>query len=336
MGIQISKSTGSKYTSSDWDVVRKAFGSSIMVDTSLNSLAQNLDMPDWPLGAADTASKYVDLTYDELTALRDFVLRPDLIEHLITILKETLAFDEPFGEMVVSGNADPEKDNPILKNLSKLGIPEEFPISLVALTTETREFCTLENLLTLKQFALFAQNMAQSVIVGGDFRALLNALSHVDEKTLALYLPFRPGTRGVHLIEGIALAVRAYPGPTQAGLARVFGARLGAEDAAKASIASQLEIEGAAKTLADHTAAYVEYFASDLAVLQEQLNEGVALGRLATVLNDPIAESIVTSVLKPYLQFPKAKAAVIATTPPVVEVRQRRGFFSSLFRLFKL
>lgn len=336
MGIQISKSTGHKYTSEEWDAVRKSFGSSIMVDTSLNSLAQNLDMPDWPLAGTETPSKYVDLTFDELTSLRDFVAQPELADHLITILKETLAFDEPFGEMVVSGNADPEKDNPILKNLSKLGIPEDFPMALVALTTETREFCTLENLLTLKQFALFAQNMAQSVIVGGDFRALLNALSHVDEKTLALYLPFRPGTRGVHLIEGIALAVRAYPGTTQAGLARAFGARLGAEDAAKASIASQLEIEGAAKILADHTAAYVEYFASDLAILQQQLNEGVALGRLATVLNDPIAESIVTSVLKPYLQFPRAKAPVIATTPPVVEVRQRRGFFSSLFRLFKL
>ena len=32
-----------KSTAKDWDEIRTAFASSIMVDTSLNSLAQNLD-----------------------------------------------------------------------------------------------------------------------------------------------------------------------------------------------------------------------------------------------------------------------------------------------------
>ncbi len=325
-----------KYGEPDWNAVRSAFASSIMVDTALNSLAQNLDMPDWPLGQADTPSKYIDLTYAELTALPDLRGRHDRVDQLITILKETLAFDEPFGEMVASGGADGEKDNPILRNLAKLEIPENFPMALVALTAETRDFCTREALLTLREFALFAQKMAQSVIVGGDFRALLNALSHIDEQTLAIYLPFRPGTRGVHLIEGIALAVRAYPAPAQAGMARAFGARLGAEDAARAAVASPLEVEGAVKVLAEHTAAYVEYFQADLAALQQQVNDGVALGRLATVLHDPIAESIVTNLLKPYLHFPNARAQVMATTPPLEEnTAPRRGFFASLFRLFK-
>jgi len=39
----------SLFTAKDWDEVRSAFASSIMVDTALSSLAQNLDGPDWPV-----------------------------------------------------------------------------------------------------------------------------------------------------------------------------------------------------------------------------------------------------------------------------------------------
>ena len=42
-----------KYTIRDWDETRAAFGTSIMVNTALSSLAQNLDGPDWPLKGKD-------------------------------------------------------------------------------------------------------------------------------------------------------------------------------------------------------------------------------------------------------------------------------------------
>ena len=52
-----------KYTDKDWDEVRSAFASSIMVNTALSSLAQNLDGPDWPVkGKDETPAKYVDLS----------------------------------------------------------------------------------------------------------------------------------------------------------------------------------------------------------------------------------------------------------------------------------
>eukprot|EP01035_Chromulina_nebulosa_P052927 gene52927-72240_t len=38
-----------KSTAKDWDEVRAAFATSIMVDTAISSLAQNLDAPDWPI-----------------------------------------------------------------------------------------------------------------------------------------------------------------------------------------------------------------------------------------------------------------------------------------------
>ena len=50
--------------------------------------------------------------------------------------------------------------------------------------------------------------MSQNVIVGGDFRRLLNALSHIDESTLAELLPFRVGAKGLQLVEALVQASR--------------------------------------------------------------------------------------------------------------------------------
>lgn len=55
----------SKYTAKDWDEVRASFASSIMVDTALSSLAQNLEGPDWPIkGPDETPAAYIDLGYE--------------------------------------------------------------------------------------------------------------------------------------------------------------------------------------------------------------------------------------------------------------------------------
>lgn len=323
---------------SAWEKVRRAFKSSIMVDTALSSLAQNLDGPDWPIAGPDEKpSKYLDLAYDDLVAMPELAGHPSRVDLLITILRETQAFDDPFGEMVTESTDVADKDNPILKNMAKLGIPEDFPLSLVALLPETRDYCNLENLATLRDFALFAQNLSQTVVVSGDFRAFLNALSHIDEATLTLYIPFRPGTKGLHLIEGIALTIRAQADEVQAALAQRFGARLGTIDLATAAHASSLETSAIEQMLTQQAATYIEFFQSDLAALQQQVDDGVPLGRLSAVLKNPILETIVTGLLKPYLR-PIASAATARTTAPPLDDEapvKKRGLFAALRRLFK-
>jgi hypothetical protein len=52
-------------TAQEWDAVRTAFASSILVDTALSSLAENLDGPAWPSqDKAETPALYVDYDYD--------------------------------------------------------------------------------------------------------------------------------------------------------------------------------------------------------------------------------------------------------------------------------
>ena len=96
-----------KSTAKDWDAARSAFSTSIMVDTSLNVLAQNLDGPAWPIKSKDdTPAKYIDLGFEEVIELLQLKGQgPDKIDQLIEILRETLAFDTPFGDMIEQAQA---------------------------------------------------------------------------------------------------------------------------------------------------------------------------------------------------------------------------------------
>jgi hypothetical protein len=262
-----------KSTAKDWDEVRAGFASSIMVDTALSSLAQNLDAPDWPIkGKDETPGKYIDLSFEEVTELLQLKgQKPERVDQLIGILKETLAFDSPFGEMVTQTEAASARDNPLLKNLAKLGIPENFPMALTSLDGGTLEFCKLEKLSTLAEFAVFAQGMSQSVIVGGDFRKLLNALSNVDEAVLAEVLPFRRGAKGLHLIEAVAQATKTK------------------EAAARVELATT-------------------WFRDELTAIEAELAAGGTLARQFIRLGDPVVEAKAADLLRPHLRVSASAA----------------------------
>jgi hypothetical protein len=194
----------------EWEQLRASFASSIMVDTALSSLAQNLDGLEWPFpGRSETPNAYLDLSYAELVGQFTERGHPEAVDLLGRILRETLAFDEPFGEMVTQAEAASERENPLLRSLARLGIGESFPLELATLDETAQQLCRLEHVATLGEFTLFAQRLSQGIIVGGDVRRLLNAIAHVDEKILAQILPFRPGTTGLHLEEALIHAARS-------------------------------------------------------------------------------------------------------------------------------
>jgi hypothetical protein len=257
-----------KTTAKEWDDVRTAFATSIMVDTSINSLAQNLDGPDWPIKTKDeTPAKYIDHSFDEVMELLQLKgQKADRLDQLVGILKETLAFDSPFGDMVEQTQAASERDNQLLKNMAKLSIPENFPVALTALEPGTLEFCKLEKLSTLGEFAVFAQNMSQNVIVGGDFKKLLNALSHVDEAALAEVMPFRRGHKGLHLVEALAQAARAKDGAARAELATTW-------------------------------------FSDELRAIEKDVSAGGSLSRYFVALENPELEKRAAELLRPHLRL---------------------------------
>jgi hypothetical protein len=319
-------------TAQDWNEVRAVFATSIMVNTALGSLAQNLDGPDWPIpGPDETPAAYIDLTFDEVRdALALKGQTADCVDQLVTILRETLAFDSPFEEMVAQVEAAEQKENQFLKNLARLEIPEDFPLQFVALETDTREFCQLEQVSTIGALAVFAQDLSQNVIVGGDFRALLNALAQSDEPALAKFLPLRAGAKGLHLPEALALRLRAQSTPMRAALARKVGGKLTAQEAAAAASVPKERVqtvEAALRVQVAHLAA--DWFQADLEQLQQQVVAGTPLARQLVVLGDPAIEAVVANLLKPYLK--STPPAIVATAAGSALAPPRRGFFARLF-----
>ena len=299
-----------RYTAQQWDEVRSAFCSSILADTSLNSLAQNLEGDAWPLtGPREVPSAYLDVSWDELR--ESLALRgqpPSVADQLLSILEETLAFDTPFGEMLPQSEAPVTNENPVIKNLAKLKISAGFPVRLTALSADTQMFCELEHIKTVGELTLAAQRMAGAVIVGGDFRALLNALSHIDEPEIARYLPFRPGSTGLHYGEGLALAVRAQPAAVQAALLARVRYPQPAPAAAIARSVSKERITQARKDILLHGAALRGFCEDDYAELQREMCAGGLPRRIVSVLGDSAIESVVADLIAPQSETPTAAA----------------------------
>jgi hypothetical protein len=317
-----------KFTAQEWDDIRKKFRASIMADTSLVSLAQNLDTQEWPVkGEDEKPSKYIEFNYDELLMMPEIAGKTDRADHLIGILKETLAFDDPFGDMVAQVEETAAKENPILKTLARLEIPEAFPLALANLSEGTMAVCSSEGVKTIGEFANLAQNMSTRVVIGGDFRALLNALSHGDEAGIGQFLPFRKGALGLHLPEALGLAVGRLPRPDQLALAKAYGARIPNADAAAAKTLSpeqKTKLENALRT--QFTATF-NWFAPQKKAMIDQLNSGTSMDRYLVVINDPAREAVAARIagemVKGELKAPEAAPA------PAEE--KKGGFFSRLF-----
>ena len=317
-----------------------------MAETSLVSLAQNLDMEEWPVaGEEEKPTKYIDYTWDELLMLPENEGKTERISQLVSILKETLAFDDPFGDMVAQVVEETSsKENPILKTLSRLGIQHDFPLELAQFSSGTRAVCASEGINTIGEFANLGQQMATRVVLGGDFRNALNALTHGDEEGIGHFLPYRRGSSGLHLPEAIGLIAATLSRPEQLAYGKYLGAKLSAAEAATPAAtkeqAAALEASLRAKTLLAFG-----WFKEQRAELLKKMVEGTTLERYFLLLNDTAREAIAirlaSTVMLPELErrkvaaapAPVAKAPAMkapVTKAPVIP-QARKGFWARLF-----
>jgi len=316
-----------KFNSTEWDEIRKKFRHSIMADTSLVSLAQNLDTKEWPHTADDEKpSKYIEFAYEELLMLPEIAGSADRADHLIGILKETLAFDDPFGDMVAEVEKTAAKDNPILKTLSRLNIPATYPMMLANFSEGTRGVCASEGVKTIGEFANLGQQMSTRVVLGGDFRNALNALTHGDEEGIGQFLPFRKGSTGLHLPEAIGLISAGLPRPEQLGLAKAYGARLSPADSAAARSLSKDQVEKLESGLRVTLNAALEWFKDQKPALVKHLEDGGTYERYFVVINDPAREAIAVKLTASVLKVSAKAAAASPTAEP-----KKGGIFGRFF-----
>jgi hypothetical protein len=302
-----------------------------MTETSLVSLAQNLDMKDWPhSGADEKPTKYIDFTWDELLMLPEIAGKTERAEHLVSILKETLAFDDPFGDMVAQVEVSSSKENPILKTLGRLGIPENFPLQFANLSEGTRAVCSSEGIKTIGEFANLGQQMSTRVVLGGDFRNALNALTHGDEEGIGRFLPYRKASTGLHLAEAIGLVAASIPRADQLALGQFFGAKLAAGDAVVTVKALNREqAEKFEASMRPNAIAVFEWFKDQKATLLRDLSDSLTLERYFVVLNDAAREAIAVRLANYALQSELAARKGPGSGEPAEP--RKRGLFSRLF-----
>ncbi|MEM1409615.1 MAG: hypothetical protein AAGG79_02580 [Pseudomonadota bacterium] len=305
--------TATGTTPAQWDDVRARFKPSMMVKTELAKLAQNIDV-NWPLrGKDEVPLKYIPHTIDELMMMEEIAEKPERLGLLVSILEETMAFDDPFGEMAEHVDSSSKKDDAAEKTMHTLGIPEDFPITLCALSKETLGFCEAEEITTVGGFIETSQNMAQNVVVGGDFRAFLNAFVHMDETALAAYLPLRRGVSGLHLAESIAHVITQEAPGVQAALYRRYDADVPAD--LRAAL-PKTDSDTAFAQVQDATEARLDYFTEEIAELKTALtSDGNAGERFFMHIGDPAQEKAALGLAREVLHPAPAK----------------KGFFSRLF-----
>ena len=324
-----------------WDEVRTRFQFSPMADTRLTTLAENASAKPWPLrGVDETPSKYFDASFGELKS--EFNLEDNAITLLIEILEETLAFDDSYVAMINPEIEDGLAEHQVTTALRNLGVPTDYPVELTGLSDDTVELCKLEEVRTVGDFAEFSQRMADNVVVGGDFRAILNALAHGDEDRIAEVLPIRPGKQGLHFPEALGILIRNRLSQEEQeafAVATGFAAR-GSMTPAKAR-AGAARAKDKLDPLINRLILTLNREVHDLA---ESVRSGQrTLERCFIVLDDPRTEHLAILLAGPLI---KGKTKVEAPAPtgsrvlsptassdaPAESAPKRRGFFARLFR----
>ncbi|HKB56309.1 MAG TPA: hypothetical protein VKC51_01855, partial [Lacunisphaera sp.] len=215
------------------------------------------------------------------------------------------------------------KGNPILKTLARLRIPENYPLLLANFSEGTRIVCNSEGISTIGGFANLGQQMSTRVVLGGDFRNALNALTQGDEEGIAQFLPYRKGSTGLHLAEAIGLIAAGLPRADQLSLAKAYGAKLNTADTASAKTITKEQVEKLESGLRPTVQAALDWFKDGKAALVQYLSDGSTYARYFAVINDHAREAIAVRLI----------SAVVKVDPKAAPAAEEKkgGMFSRLF-----
>ena len=292
-----------KYSAAEWDHLRKRFFNSILNDTEIAKLGQNAGIS-WPFkGSDETPLKYIDLDFEELAQVPGLIGKKKRVQMLMDILRETLAFDDPFGDMADTVEAESEEDDTFERILTKLNIPVNFPAELIQFEKGTHELLKAEGVEDLGKLVHFGQTLARSVVIGGDLKSFLNSLAHTDEPGIQKHLPYRSGRRGLHLAEGIGLIAANLDPELQLEILYQYGTTLTEEEEAIRSQASSANQEAAFKAADERIAAMCKWFSSEADELLETLKTGGSAERYFIPIDAQRLESIAVVLVKAHFGF---------------------------------
>lgn len=247
--------TFQKYSAEEWDHIRKRFYNSILNETEIAKLGQNVGIS-WPFKGSD----------------------------------EALAFDDPFGDMVATVETESQEDDTFKRILSKLSIHGDYPAEFLHFSKDTEQLLKAEEVTTLMDCVHFGQNLARNVVIGGDLKSFLNSLAHKDEKLMATHMPYRRGEKGLHLAEAIGLLCEDLNEATKLHLLEAADTALNDEEKRILSASSRLEIEASLKTALDKLDKLAKWFSSEVPDIEQAFTTGGSPARFFISINEPRRE----------------------------------------------
>ena len=312
----MSETSPEKYSAEEWNHICKRFFNSILNETEVAKLGQIVGIS-WPFkGSDETPAKYMEFEFDELQSVPGLVGKLGRIKTLMDILRETLAFDDPFGDMVDTVETESQEDDTFERILAKLEIPASYPSQFIHFAEDTKELLKNEDVNTLLECVHLGQKIARNVVIGGDLKSFLNSLAHKDEVGIAKHVPYRRGERGLHLAEAIGLICEDLSEPANLYLMQKGGLTLNDEESLKLSSSSELAIEASIKKALEEITKVSEWFTAERSDLETVFSTGSSPERYFIMINDPKRERIAVQLAK--LQF-------------APEEEKKSGFFGRLF-----
>ena len=288
-----------KYTAEEWESICRRFRDSILNETEIAKLGQNASIS-WPFkGSDETPNKYIEYSFEELNSVPGLIGKKSRIRKLVDILRETLAFDDPFGEMADKVEAEGEDDDTFDRILEQFGIDKAYPANFVHFSVETIELLGREsNATTLIEIVHFGQTLNQASVVGSDLRAFINSLAHKDDVGIRKHIPYRRGRNGLHLAEAIGLIAEDLEEPLQNELLFQSGAELSEKESASRENAlgdtSEIQLNAALSQVAQ----VCNWFTVECADLKEIFSSGGMPERFFLTNNAPRTERVALALAR--------------------------------------
>jgi hypothetical protein len=311
--------TPEKYSAEDWEHLRERFCNSILNDTEIAILGQNASIS-WPFkGSDETPAKYIAYDFEELKSVPGLIGKKKRVQNLMDILRETLAFDDPFSDMVDYVESENEVDDAFDRILERLEIPKNYPAEFIHFSDETKARLKSEGVLTLVDAIHFGQNLDRNEVECGDLKSFLNGLAHTDEVSIMKHIPFRRTERGLHLAEAVCLIVRDLDGPIQIELLGQVGVTLTEEEEALRERVSPSDLDDSLALAMKRFDALCDWFTKEAADLEQVCKTNASVERYFIQVNDPRRERI---------------AAILTRARYGIPELERRGFLGKLSGLF--
>ena len=278
-----------KYSADEWEHFRKRFSESILKKTEIAELGRSVGVS-WPFkGSGETPEKYIRFTFEELQNVPGLIGKKKRVNDLMDVLREILAFDDPFSDMMDTVEKKNNENRVYKRVLKKLEIPENYPINLMFFSPESKKLLHDNGATTLIEAIRVGERLSGS---DNDLNSFISGLALVNESTIRKHLPFRIGQLGLYLPEAFGLMVRNIDKQIQVELLHQAGLSIPESEDSNEEAMKPGAVEASLKVVSVRFNELCTWFGKQTDELKQVCNSPESIERYFLPINDAKIERV--------------------------------------------